>query len=135
MAINYGNTIVVFGGRDENGNIVPYLEKLVPVTSSTDEVDDSLPKSDFLYQNYPNPFNPNTTIMFELSRNSSISLDIFSLLGEHIITLKSGNLNAGKYFIEWDGKSKYRMDAPAGIYFIQLKTGYITQTRKMVLLK
>jgi len=134
MAINYGNTIVVFGGRDENGNIVPYLEKLVLVTTDVKN-DDLVPTSDELYQNYPNPFNPNTTISFELSRNTSVSLDVYSLLGQHVITLKHGNLPAGKYFVDWNGKDKFGRDVPAGIYFVCLKTDNLIQTRKMVLLK
>jgi len=136
MAINYGNTIVVFGGRDENGNIVPYLEKLVIVTTKSDnEEKNNLPTTDVLYQNYPNPFNPNTTISFELSRYSSISLDVYSLLGQHIITLKQGNLHAGRYSVDWNGKDKFGKEVPAGIYFVCLKTDNLIQTRKMVLLK
>ncbi|MEJ5351635.1 MAG: T9SS type A sorting domain-containing protein [Melioribacteraceae bacterium] len=134
MAINYGNTIVVFGGRDENGNIVPYLEKLVLVTTDVKN-DELMPTSDELYQNYPNPFNPNTTISFELSRNTSVSLDVYSLLGQHVITLKHGNLPAGKYSVDWSGKDKFGRDVPAGIYFVCLKTDNLIQTRKMVLLK
>lgn len=137
MAISYGNTIVVFGGKDENGQVVPYLEKLVQVTSGTDVVDDTniLPKDDRLLQNYPNPFNPSTTISFELSRFSSISLDIYSTLGEHVITLKHGEFNAGRYFTTWDGIDKFGNKVPSGIYFLRLRTDNLIQTRKMVLLK
>ncbi|MCX7798199.1 MAG: T9SS type A sorting domain-containing protein [Melioribacter sp.] len=135
MAINYGNTVVVFGGRDENGNIVPQLEKLVEVTSDFNDDKTVLPKSDFLYQNYPNPFNPSTTISFELAGFTTVSLDIFSLLGEHVITLKEGYLRPGRYSVVWDGKDKFGREVPTGIYFVTLKTNSQIQTRKMVLLK
>ncbi|MEG8946736.1 T9SS type A sorting domain-containing protein [Rosettibacter firmus] len=133
MAINYGNTIVVFGGRDENGNIVPYLEKLVTPTGMSDL--NEIPINDNLLQNYPNPFNLSTKIIFELSRNSNVSLDIFSLLGEHVLTLKKGYFNAGRYEVDWNGKDKFGNIVPAGVYFVQLKTDRLIQTRKMVLLK
>lgn len=136
MAINYGNTIVVFGGKDEKGQIVPYLEKLVNVTSVTDPVNENiLPKDDKLFQNYPNPFNPSTTISFELSKISSVSLDIYSILGQHIITLEHGKFNAGRYSTTWNGVDKSGNKVPAGVYFLCLKTDNLIQTRKMVLLK
>jgi hypothetical protein len=37
-----------------------------------------------LYQNYPNPFNPSTTINFELSNRTNISLIIYDILGKEI---------------------------------------------------
>lgn len=135
MAINYGNTIVVFGGRDENGNIVPQLEKLVEVSTSANEAGNILPKENLLFQNYPNPFNPGTTISFELAEFTYVSLEIYSLLGEHVISLKEGYMNAGRYSVMWNGRDKLGNKVPAGIYFVTLKTNSQIQTRKMVLLK
>lgn len=52
----------------------------------------SSPASFALYQNYPNPFNPHTTIRYEVSSAAAITIDVFDIKGEKIITLAT-NIN------------------------------------------
>ncbi len=55
-----------------------------------------------LRQNYPNPFNPSTQIQFELPENSSVSLKIYSMLGEEVATLINDiNFDSGIHKVEW----------------------------------
>jgi hypothetical protein len=138
MAVAYRNGLVaVFGGRTDRGHsgkTVPYVELLIENSNST-ENEKYFPKDFELYQNFPNPFNPSTSIAFAISKRSSISLDVYSLLGEHIITLISGDYEPGKYLKEWNAADKFNKKVPSGIYFLQLRTGNFIQTKKMVLLK
>ncbi len=84
-----------------------------------------------LFQNYPNPFNSNTTITFSLNRNSQVSLKIYSILGEEILTLKNENLEAGKiHTINFDAG-----DLPSGIYIARLTDNVMSKTIKIMLLK
>jgi hypothetical protein len=46
-----------------------------------------LPDKFELYQNYPNPFNPVTNIKFSLPADSKLELDIYNIIGEHLVTL------------------------------------------------
>ncbi len=117
--------------------LITYLPSFTPghikllVTGVDDEiVDPALPQKFELEQNYPNPFNPSTKIGFALPSRSSVTLDVFNLLGQRVVTLFSGELGAGNHEFEWDASS-----SPSGVYFYRLKTGLGVRTKKMMLMK
>jgi hypothetical protein len=83
-----------------------------------------------LSNNYPNPFNPVTTIEFELSQKSQVTLQIFNILGEEVAVLVSGKLHAGTYQCKWDATGM-----ASGVYLYQLTTGSFSEVKKMLLLK
>ncbi|MDZ7291830.1 MAG: T9SS type A sorting domain-containing protein [candidate division KSB1 bacterium] len=93
---------------------------------------ENIPTQFQLLQNYPNPFNAVTTIEFDLRRSSEVSLKIFNLHGEEIVTLLNQNkLAAGRYKIKWNGEN-----LPSGIYVYRLQAdGNYLAMRKLVLLK
>ncbi|MBI3788825.1 MAG: T9SS type A sorting domain-containing protein [Ignavibacteriales bacterium] len=95
----------------------------------------AVPREYTLGANYPNPFNPSTTIPVELPVASEITLKIFSMLGQEIKTLHSGNLRAGKHWFRWDGTNETGQAVPSGTYFYRLSSSRIMQTKKMILLK
>jgi len=96
---------------------------------------ESNPANFELAQNYPNPFNPSTTISIGLPVRSDISLDVYNIVGEKVLTLYNGMLEAGNY--------NYTMDASSltsGIYIYVLNSvgedgKNSTLSRKMTLLK
>lgn len=85
--------------------------------SSVVEVEVLGPKEFSLAQNYPNPFNPTTAIDFNLAVDSKVTLKVFDVLGQEIITLVNGNLSAGSHKVNFDASSLnsgvylYRIDA------------------------
>lgn len=85
--------------------------------SSVVEVEVLGPKEFSLEQNYPNPFNPTTTINFSLAADSKVTLKVFNILGQELMTLLNGNFTAGNHKIDFDGSSLnsgvylYRIDA------------------------
>lgn len=83
-----------------------------------------------LYQNYPNPFNPTTQIEYTLPTNVYISLKVYNLLGQEVITLFEGLRKPGNYTATFDGKG-----LSSGIYFYQLKAENIVETKKLMLLR
>jgi len=91
-----------------------------------------------LYQNYPNPFNPTTKIGFQISAFGFVSLKIYDVLGNEVVTLLNEEKSVGTYEIEFNA-----LNVSSGIYFYQLKvlgpeinSGQGTiQTKKMVYLK
>lgn len=88
-----------------------------------------------LHQNYPNPFNPTTTISYNLSKNSAVTLKVFNLAGQEVKTLVNENQAAGSKQVTWDGRDNNRHQVASGIYLYQLQAGNQMQTKKMVLLK
>lgn len=99
------------------------------------EVDVNVPLQFALEQNYPNPFNPSTKIAFGLAIDSKVSLKIFNILGQEVITLINQNLSAGSH--------EYNFNAAglnSGVYFYKLEASGIdgqnfSSIKKMILTK
>jgi len=99
------------------------------IINSTEGQKDS-PKEIQLFQNYPNPFNPETTISFQLSNSSVITLEVFSIEGRLIQTLANSPYPAGTHFVRFDASS-----LSSGMYFYRLKTKNQSLTKRLVLIK
>ena len=95
----------------------------------------NLPTEYALEQNYPNPFNPNTTIKYQLPEGTKVTLKIFNLLGQEVITLVDDYQAPGFYKKAWEGKDRYGREISSGIYFYQILTNNFSKTRKMIFLK
>ncbi len=89
-----------------------------------------IPKAFKLYQNYPNPFNPSTFISYDLPKAVHVTLQIFDILGRHVVTLVDGNMAAGSYRATFDG-SRFA----SGVYFYRIHAGDFTAAKKLMLLK
>lgn len=98
--------------------------------TSVEDFNNSVPGEFYLAQNYPNPFNPSTKIKFQIADAGIVNLKVFDVLGKEILTLVNEQKPAGSYEIEFDASS-----LTSGVYFYQLKSGNLVQTKKMVLLK
>jgi hypothetical protein len=94
-----------------------------------------LPETCVLHQNYPNPFNPDTQIRYQIPQDSHVTLKIFNIIGQEIVTLVDDDLTAGSYTITWSGRDAQGSEVAAGIYFCNMKAGRFIQTRKMLLLQ
>jgi hypothetical protein len=97
------------------------------------EAGKTVPADFGMIQNYPNPFNPATTIMFNVSEPSHITLRIFDILGKEILTLMDDSLNPGKYQIVWDSIDESGQAVTSGVYFVYLQSNSSIATRKILL--
>jgi hypothetical protein len=96
-----------------------------------DETREELPVITSLLQNYPNPFNPSTEIIYELPRQSMVSLDVYTLDGKHIINLQDGSLERGVHRARFDGSG-----LASGVFLYKLVVnGEIVRIRTMTLIK
>ena len=89
-----------------------------------------VPTSFALDQNYPNPFNPQTTIPFDLSETTHVTMAVYDLLGREVGRLVDGMLQAGQHQVTWDAS-----DNPSGTYLVRLEAAGQTMMRTMILLK
>ncbi|QQS36006.1 MAG: T9SS type A sorting domain-containing protein [Ignavibacteriales bacterium] len=126
-----GDSLIVFHrtpGRVHGLNNVGFL--ILPVEETSN------PIRDFeLSHNYPNPFNPTTKIKYTVGETfyaplSLVTLRVYDILGNEIVTLVNEEKSAGVYEIEFNANN-----FPSGVYFYKVNIGSFTETKKMVLLK
>ncbi len=90
-----------------------------------------IPKEFFVDQNYPNPFNPTTIIQFGLPVEQAVTLKIYDILGQEVMTLVNNEvLKAGTY--------KFSFNASAyasGTYIYRIQTDKNVISKKMLLVK
>lgn len=98
--------------------------------SSTD-LPDEIPTDFVLQQNYPNPFNPVTTIVFGLPEDTSVSLQIFNLLGQQVYQWNSSGPLAAGFHQHTINASRWA----SGHYFYRAIAGSEVRTGKMLLVK
>jgi hypothetical protein len=110
-------------------------------TSSVEPVPGVLPSEFTLSQNYPNPFNPATRFQYSVPEQATISLKVYNLLGQEVVTLFSGAQNPGQFEATWDGRSSSGVQVSSGVYFYRMEaksasTGSVfVSQKKMLLLK
>ncbi len=118
----------------------PYHLKLVAGTASyvsqtTEQILAELPAAFALEQNYPNPFNPSTTLRYSVTHPARVTLTVYNLLGQEIITLVDGWQDLGYYEVIWNGENQSGSPSASGVYFAVYTAEGIRVTRKMVLMK
>jgi len=99
-------------------------------TTTAVQSDWAVPTAYDLSQNYPNPFNPSTEIRFSLPTQEIVTLKIFNVLGQEIMTLMHEKLGAGVHTVRFDASK-----LTSGVYLYQISAGKFTETKKMVLMK
>ncbi|MBN1998961.1 T9SS type A sorting domain-containing protein, partial [candidate division KSB1 bacterium] len=104
-------------GRDDNTATIVVKSETPPIRYD-------------LRQNYPNPFNPSTTIQFDVPLSSHVKLDIYNVLGQHVVTLTDDQYRPGTFTIRWDA-----VNCAAGVYFYRIKAGEFLSIKKLILVK
>ncbi len=113
------------------------------IVADIKEIDEGETPGQFrLEQNYPNPFNPSTVIGYQLPVSGFVSLIVYDVLGNEVVTLVNEYKPAGSYEVEFSGHSDEGQNLPAGrqglssgVYFYQLKAENFIETKKMLMLK
>jgi choice-of-anchor B domain-containing protein len=106
-----------------------YIVKFTPAVTSVEQ-NSTLFNSYILEQNYPNPFNPETTIKFQITNQSFVSLKIYNILGVEVADLIGEEKSAGVYEIQFDANN-----LPSGTYIARLQANNQYKTIKMSLVK
>lgn len=114
--------------------ITDVFQPLSPVTS-VQEPPPGKPETFILDQNYPNPFNPQTTIRYELTEDSAVSLKIYNLLAQEVRTLVNEVQPRGTKTVVWNGKDDSGRVLASGVYVYELRTGKYLATKRMLFLQ
>jgi len=95
-----------------------------------------IPTTHELSQNFPNPFNPATTIRYGLPKAERVTLKVYTLLGEEVLTMINDELKtAGYHAAIWDGRNQNGRQVASGMYIYRLRAGSVVMTRKMALVQ
>jgi hypothetical protein len=105
-----------------------------PVLASPDGGTDT-PAAFRLAQNYPNPFNPITEIGYRLPVDCHVTLEVYNVLGQRVVTLVDAFQTAGDKVARWDAVDESGIAVTSGVYFYKLQAGNFSAIRKMVLLR
>ncbi len=97
--------------------------------------ENELPTQFALAQNYPNPFNAQTIINYSLPISGKVTLDIFNVLGQKVVTLIDGYQEAGYKSVIWNGRDNKGQAISSGVYFYRLATPEKNITKQMLMLK
>ena len=97
-----GRTYKFTDTKVTSGSTYEYKIQSVSTNGTTEDlttlsVKVDIPKNYALYQNYPNPFNPSTTIRFDLKESSTVTLEVYNVLGQRVMRQNYGTMDAGRY--------------------------------------
>ncbi len=102
-----------------------------PPTGINDKSPESgAPMAFRLGQNYPNPFNPTTTIQYYLPTTEKVTLKVYNVLGQEVVTLVNEWQQAGSYNVRFDARN-----LASGVYLYRIQASGFVKTRKMLLIR
>jgi hypothetical protein len=78
-------------------------------------------------QNYPNPFSQTSTVRVNLEAGTSLKMVVTNLLGQQVMEIVRGDVNAGMHEFVIDGSKLGN-----GVYFYTVYAGSETVTNKMI---
>jgi hypothetical protein len=132
MVFQIGNSCVP---DIQTRDVVATFDVVVQEDTASVVSEDILPAKFAVYENYPNPFNPSTNIIFDIVEQSQTDVSVWNLLGQKVAVLFSGDLNAGRHSIKFDGHHTNGSLLPSGVYIYRIESGNNVATKKMMLLK
>lgn len=129
---------VLLGHRDYYGttscpgdNVWPYLSG---IRSDIIEMQETI-EIIFQFTAYPNPFFVTQTFQYKLNTSTSMSVQIYDLLGRKVKTITEGEFEPGQKSFSWDGKGTDGEKLPSGVYFVQSNIARNMESNKVILLK
>jgi hypothetical protein len=108
-------------------------EATVPLRGSQVEA----PARAMLLANAPNPFSSATTISFAVPAGApkNVRVGVYDVTGRSVRVLQDGQLAAGTYRRDWDGRDGEGRAVSSGVYLYRYEVAGEVLTRKMVLMR
>jgi len=110
-------------------------ENMIVASSAGENVEIAIASEYAVMSSYPNPFNPQTTISYEINVGANVELSVYNMLGQQIVSLTNGFVEAGKYNTVWDSIDSQGNEVASGIYMLRLTTESQVISNKITLLR
>ena len=81
----------------------------------------------------PNPSRAGFAFSITLPRETDVTLDVHDASGRAIARIHDGALAAGEHPFAWDGRLSNGRAASNGAYFVRMRAGGVTDSRRIVL--
>ena len=139
QSINSQSTVGSWTEYQLTSNWVDVQKLGIIVTNTNDQVngyfelvlsDYTLGEDIIVQQNYPNPASYRTTIELLVPSRSDLSIDVFDLLGRHILTVFRGRANAGLQQFSVNLRS-----LSAGTYIYRVRTANQVSSKLMTVIR
>jgi uncharacterized delta-60 repeat protein len=130
ITLDKNENVVVTGSGSGTGLYYFVTVKYIQGPNAVEQTDETIPKDFALYQNYPNPFNPSTTIHFELPKETHVTLKVYNMLGQEMMTLVNENKDVGRYEVKFNAST-----LSSGVYYYRLVAGQFMETKKLILIR
>ncbi len=88
-----------------------------------------------MLQNSPNPFKVKTEIRFAVPEKTTLSLEIYDILGNKVRTLIDDNVEAGVHTVEWDATGDDGVEVAPGIYYCKVKDSSFSALIRMAVVR
>jgi hypothetical protein len=98
--------------------------------TGVEEMVSGLPLNYRLEQNFPNPFNPTTTINYSIPKTSFVTLKVYNVLGNEVMSVVNEQQTANNYTYTLDFSK-----LSSGAYYYTLRAGDYSATKKLMLVK
>lgn len=95
----------------------------------------TVPREFVLHQNFPNPFNPETTIRFQIPKDTHVTLSIINVLGQEVRKLVNQEKTAGFHSVIWDGRDRKGNLVTSGVYYFRIVAEEYSDLKKMIFMK
>ena len=91
-------------------------------------------------RDFRKPFNPTTKSKYDIPEQATVTLKIYNVLGQEVLSFADGEQTAGFHTVAWDGRNSFGSQVSSGVYFYRFEaTGASGQTfnslKKMLFLK
>lgn len=135
LALDSGDNTIRLTAIGSGGPHMDELAVNIGVTSITSLTDEYI-----FHQNHPNPFSTETTIRYDLSKDSEVSLNIYNLSGQKIRSLVvNEKQHSGYQSIIWNATNDGGEGIPGGLYIYMIRgvnqTGAFVKSGKMNFVK
>jgi len=119
----------------EGNGLFSYTQPIILNWNQDGQPDPPPSYDDRAFRAYPNPFNAETTIHYELSKASCITLEVYNSRGQKVRCLDQSSRPAGSYNAIWDGRDDNQRLCASGVYRIVMVRDGFRSAKKVVLLQ